>query len=246
MDGRNTTNTIFEGQDKIKLVTHCRDKRKIFEQYILQEYLLYKIYNLFTDFSFRVRLVHITYIDTEGKFKPIKKYGFFIENANDMAERNGGTITKIKNLPQTKTNYDLMTLLCVFQYFVGNTDWSVPALHNIKLIQPDIPFQAPAAVPYDFDFCGVINTFYASPDTLLDILSVKKRLFRSSCRTIEELQKVFDCFVDHKDEIHNLYYDLGLIEEKYINNTIRYYDRFYSIISKPRLIRKEFIRSCIE
>jgi len=39
----NTTvlNTIFEGQDKIKLVTHCRTRPGRYEQNVLKEYLAY-------------------------------------------------------------------------------------------------------------------------------------------------------------------------------------------------------------
>ena len=240
---KNSINTIFAGQDKLKMVIHCQDKRKIYEQYLLQEYLIYKIYNLFTEMSFRVRLALITYVDTKGKYKPITKYAFFIEDEDTMAVRNGCRITKIKNLPQTKTNQQKMTLFYVFQYFIGNTDWSVSALHNVKLIQLDNFYGPPIAVPYDFDFSGVINPHYALPDPILPISSITERLFRS-CRTSKELASIFAHFIEYKDEIYALYKNLSPLEEKYINKALKYYDKFYEIINNPKAVKKKFSIYC--
>ena len=54
---------IFAGQDRLKLVTHCNSS-KIFNQYVLQEYLTYKHYSVLTDYSFLVRLLKVTYVDS--------------------------------------------------------------------------------------------------------------------------------------------------------------------------------------
>ena len=47
--------TVFDGQNGIKLVSHCRDRADD-EQNVIEEYLVYRSYNLLTDESFRVRL----------------------------------------------------------------------------------------------------------------------------------------------------------------------------------------------
>ena len=63
--------TVFDGQDKLKLVTHCHDW-DTFEQNVLEEYLAYRIYNQLTDVSFRVQLVEITYLDSRGVLRVLQ------------------------------------------------------------------------------------------------------------------------------------------------------------------------------
>ena len=61
-----TAGTVFEGQNKLKLVTHCRNYDRG-EQDMLEEYLTYRLFNALTDASFRVRLLRIRYVDTDGR-----------------------------------------------------------------------------------------------------------------------------------------------------------------------------------
>ena len=89
--GTGTEGTLFHGQDKIKLVSHCRN-RDNFEQNLLEEYLAYRIYNLLTDISFRVRLARITYVDSMGNADPVTRMAFLIEDEDAMADRLGAWI----------------------------------------------------------------------------------------------------------------------------------------------------------
>ena len=242
---KKTKNTIFHQQDKVKLVTHCKEKQKSYEQWLLEEYLIYKVYNLFSEFSIKARLAQITYIDTEGKLNPVTKHGFFIESEDMMAERNDGKIMKNKKIPPNYCNYQKFTLFCIFQYMIGNTDWGVRALHNVILVKLNNPLLiAPVAIPYDFDFSGIINAFYATPDPVLPIVDVSDRLWRCSCRTIEELSDHFSSFNEHKDEIYALYGNLKPLEEKYKNLSFKYYDKFYETINNPKKIERAIIRGC--
>ncbi|UCG27480.1 MAG: hypothetical protein JSV24_10985 [Bacteroidales bacterium] len=233
-------NTIFDKMNDVKLVTHCQ-KRNLYENYVLQEYLIYKIYNLLTDLSFRVRLARITYVDTSGRLKTDTKFGFFIEPTGKMAKRNGGRELELKGLALNHINHPMINLFTVFQYFIANTDWSVRVLHNIKLVSLlTEPMAFP--VPYDFDFCGAINTYYAAPDPVLNIRSVRNRLFRSNCRKLEELESTFEIFREKKDQIYNLYLDFPYLEEKQKRDILKYYDEFYETLDNPRAARKAFER----
>ena len=62
-DDATTRGTLFEGQAMLPLTTHCRDSSS-YEQYVLKEYLAYRVYNLLTDKSLRVRLARVSYRDT--------------------------------------------------------------------------------------------------------------------------------------------------------------------------------------
>ena len=52
-----------------------------------------------------------------------------------MAARNNAGLMKIEKLSQRSTERMHMTTVAVFNYMIGNTDWSVPGQHNIKLIK---------------------------------------------------------------------------------------------------------------
>ena len=233
--------TVFEGQNKLKLVTHCNTNNKEFEQYVLQEYLAYRLYNILTEKSFRVRLAKITYIDQADRQKSIVKYGFFIEDTDDMAGRNGCRKVNLQNIPLDYTDYFYQTLVAVYQYMIGNTDWSTIYTHNIRLImeKPDL---RPVPVPYDFDWCGMVNPVYAVPSYKLGIKTVEDRLFRGYERPIDDFKRVFEYIESRKDEIYGLYMDSPLSEVQK-NRSISYLDEFFTIIADDELIRREFVEA---
>jgi hypothetical protein len=163
--------TIFSDYEKLKLVLPCQ-KNKRYEQYVLLEYLAYKIYNILTEYSFRVQLVKLRLEDLEKKKPDYSMYAFLIEPVKSLAKRNNAKELEVKNIHPNLTDQKLMNQLALFQYLIGNTDWSVKALHNIKLLSRD-SLQKPVAVPYDFDFSGLVNATYASPAEHLPILFVR-------------------------------------------------------------------------
>ena len=238
---KRTADTEFEGQDKIKLVTHCNSRKEVYEQYILQEYLVYKSYNLITEKSFKVRLARITYSDINGAVAPVNKIAFFIESTSSMANRIGGEELEIKNIHNDRTDYEAINLLSVFQYMIGNTDWSVPNLHNIKLISIDIT-QPPVAVPYDFDWSGMVNTNYAEPAQMLGLTTVRERIFRGYARTEDELNATFEVFNEQKEAIFDLYRNCELLDEKQKKLSLSYLDEFYKTIGKEKAVFHVFIR----
>ncbi len=129
--------------------------------------------------SFRVRLLHITYKDNKQKAKSYSQYAFLIEDANDMAERNNCKEFKKAPFSQGPPNRLQMTLVDVFEYMIGNTDWSLANYHNIKLMVPKADsLTRPFVVPYDFDFTGVVDAAYAIPDGQFGNTTVKERVYR--------------------------------------------------------------------
>lgn len=241
-DKKNTLNTLLQGHKDLKLVTHCRKKWNIYENYLLKEYLLYRIYNYITDFSYKVRLLKVTYRDIKGEVDPFTRFGFFIEGTKKMAERNSAVEIETKGIRKEITGYDISNLFFLFQYMIGNTDWSIPGLHNVKILAVGKSKYVP--IPYDFDFSGVIGTSYALPDTLLPIESVRQRCWRGPGRTQEELAPVFEIFNEKKEEIYTMYRNFSHLNERQINNILKYYDKFYVIINNPRKIKREFGQTC--
>ena len=148
----------------LKLVSQCSNAAYS-ETYLLDEFLVYKLYNLLTNMSFRVRLVNLNIVDSSGKKKPINEYAFFLEDDKDLAKRNNCKDWKEGSVHGQVVDRHQMIITSVFEYMIGNTDWSVLAAHNINLLLSKTDsFQHLYPVPYDFDYSGLVNTTYAVPD----------------------------------------------------------------------------------
>jgi len=243
-DKAQAARTIFAHTgSSLKLTVQCRGGRGN-QNYVLEEYLIYRVYNLLTERSFRARLARVTYVDAQGKHPPDMRYAFFVEDDDRMARRAKADVLEQKGVSQNDVDPEQMTLVAVFQYMIGNTDFAVSALHNIVLIRDSTGVVYP--VPYDFDWSGVIMPPYALPDPSLGIATVRQRIYRAVCRRPEELAPVFAKFNAQKDAIYALYRGLESegLEPKRIAQALDYYDQFYKIINDPGAIRREFTRTC--
>ena len=240
-----TKGTLLQGIDKPKLVNFCKDTDD-HEQYILQEAQLYRIYNLLTPASHRMRLLRMTYADSASGKVHAKRFAILLEEPETMAARNGGPIMDLKGaLPEDLDPYH-DALAPLFQYFIGNTDWSIYALHNMELVSLVTGNFIPVA--YDFDFAGAINSPYASVDPKLSIQKVRQRLYRGYCVPQEEWEKAYKTFNERKDAIYALYSDdLGkLMKPRIVEETLKYYDDFYKTINDAKRARKEISEDCVK
>jgi hypothetical protein len=233
--------TLFAHQGSLKLVVQCRGNRT-YANYLLEEYLIYRVSNLLTPLSFRARLARVTYVDSNGRNTPATRYAFFLEDDDRMARRNHMQVFEQKGIHQEETDFEQMGLLALFQYLIGNTDWSVAALHNIVLVRDSLGILFP--VPYDFDWSGVISPPYAQPDPRLGIRTVRDRTYRGACRTADDFAPLFAQFNAAKDSIYALYRGQPDLEPKRVEQALGYYDEFYRTINEPRRAKRELIDAC--
>jgi len=239
-----TDNIFIQEDNELKLVTHCKNTT-LFEQYVLKEYLCYKMYNLLTDYSYRVRLLKIHYIDIKGKKKDVIKYGFIIESNNSLENRFDAYQIKMKGIKIDQTDYDIIHIMTVFQYMIGNTDWSVPSLHNIKLFKTKDPLKFnPLAVPYDFDYSGMVNAVYAIPHENLSIKTVRQRLYMGYCIPEDDLMKVLELFKQNKENFYALVNNFKLLDKNHKDEMLEYLNEFFSIIEKPYNVKAHIIEFC--
>ncbi len=242
---KNVTNSngLFSGQDKLKMVVPCNPNSEKHQECLYLEYLVYQTYELVTSASYKTRLVNITLIDSLNLKQKRSFTGFFVEEDDQLASRNDGKILKFKRYHPGNVNREHMTLMSVFQYMIGNTDWSVDASHNIELlfIQDNA---VPLVVPYDFDWAGIVNASYAVPAEVLNIKSVRQRVFRGFERSIDEYTPVIKLFNDRKEEIYKLYSNCSYLTEKTKIATFKYLDDFYEIINNPKSVEREFVKNC--
>lgn len=241
--------TIFEGQRSLRLVTHCR-RAPQYEQGILLEFLSYRIYNAITDASLRVRLAAIRYVDTsDEKERPLERLGFFIEDVDAAARRLDGKRLEVRRIPREKLDAALLNQYEVFQYMIGNTDFSPvgtaeekPCCHNSVLIARK--GSRPFAIPYDFDRSGLVNAPYATPHPDLSIERVTQRLYRGSCVALPELPKTFARLRDRRSSIENLFDSQPELDSRNRGRAQRYIGQFYKQLEKPDRLTKRFKKAC--
>jgi hypothetical protein len=189
--------------------------------------------------------MRITYKDSKGKKKPFTQYAFVVEDVDAMAKRNGCKEWKNGVGSYEALDRDQMTLLTVFEYMIGNTDWGLKANednHNLRLIyQKKDSASKPYAVPLDFDHSGLVNANYASPNPLLGIESVVQRVYRGFPRTIIELQRVFQVFNGQREKINALIRDFQPLAAHHKKEMITYLDGFYKTINKEKEVQSIFI-----
>jgi hypothetical protein len=233
--------TVFEGHKALKLGTHCRDQNN-YEQYVLREYAVYQMFNLLTPRSFRARLGMARYVDAK-KDKPVEaKTALFLEDDDDVARRLEGRASDQLGVPFRGTDLPTTTLMTLFEYMIGNTDMSITGLHNVRLVQ--IPAGTRFPIPYDFDYSGVVNAQYAVADPRLGIKSVRERVYRGPCRTVEEFEEFFARFRAVRPAIVDVYNSVPNLNARYIRQAQEYLDEFYRIIDRPESVRRAFIDKC--
>lgn len=235
-------NTPFAGQSGIKVGTHCQNGDERFDRYTRREYLAYRVFNQVTPLSFRARLARGTYIDSASGKTVATHVAMFIENEDDLARRAGGKIAELRGALFDDLQADQLLAMSLFQYAIGNTDFSLYALHNTRLLQ--VPVGPPIPLAYDFDFSGLVGAHYATPDPRMGIRRVQDRRFRGPCRPADQYLVAARRFLDNKAVI------LGEIErvpgmtadeQKEVRE---YLQSFFAVLENPGRFKREVLDAC--
>ena len=245
-----TAQSIFEGQNLLKLVTHCRQNSAA-QSDTLREYAAYRIFNLISEVSYRVRLLHITYTDTDGRLKEdmFERYGFLIESASALADRVGGQPAYVTGVSRSSLDSQQAAAVYVFQYLIGNTDWSLvtadeddTCCHNGDLF--DIG-SGRYYVPYDFDLSGLVNARYARPDPSLRISSVTKRRYRGYCISTDAVKGALSAIRARRVDILDLTSQLSGLSQKDIEGMTKYIKQFFVRTDDEDKTVQSFDRACL-
>lgn len=212
--------------NKLKLVSHCLDDRNAGQENLLKEYLAYKLYQELTDQSYRVQLVRINYEDTKGKVSRVKRYAIILEDTDEMSERLGGEECDCLNPQKEQLDQRLEGIHAMFQYMIGNEDWSISMNRNLKMVKP-LDGQAWKPVPYDFDFSGLVNASYALPNTQLGLNSIQDRLYLGMPVGDTELEYLFSYFRSKKEALLQIVEDCKSLSRSGRNEVIDYLESFY-------------------
>lgn len=200
--------TIFEGNKKLKVVLPCLEGRNG-NDYVLKEYLAYKLYEDISPYHFKTRLVDLEFLEEKGqRIKEHSIQGFLIEDIDNVAERvNGKQIKRVIHPLQHDAVYAVENAF--FEYMIGNTDYSARVQHNQRLLFVNDKI---VSVPYDFDMSGLVNTHYATVSNIQNIPakieSVTERAYKGYERDEAVFRAVRQTYLDQKDELFNIIDDL--------------------------------------
>ena len=244
-----TDGTLFDKQDKLKLVTHCKDRSERYEQALLREYLAYRILNQLTDISFRVRLLRITYEYTDAEKPPKVVYGFVVEHKDRLEKRTGLKVLEIESTDVRALQPRYLNLVSVFHFLIGNTDFSPIAgakeacCHNHVLLgrEGDLAY----SVPYDFDQAGLVNAPYAEANPRFKLRSVRQRHYRGRCQNNQLLDETLEEYRQQRGAILQLPEDQVGLTDGTRQALGKYLEQFYEVIDSPKTLNRKLVRKCI-
>ena len=234
--------TVFARQEALKLVVQCVGGGDD-DQYLLKEYLAYRLFNLVTHNSFRARLATVTYVDRATGQTTGTRSAMFVEDVNDVAKRMEGRSVEVPRLLFTDVHPETLMPMMLFQYMIGNTDFSIFALHNVRLVQR--PDKSLHPVPYDFDSSGLVRAPYASPDRALMIPTVRDRLYRGPCLRQEYVEPHVADLVAKKDLLLALPDAIPGLSRDSRDDARSYLTGFFASIKTARDVRRLFVE-CAE
>jgi hypothetical protein len=242
--------TLFDGQDKLKLVTHCKSKSKRSVQFLLREYAAYRMFNALTDLSFRVRLLRVTWENTERPGEVFEAPAFLIESEERLAKRVGLPYAALPSAGTDTLDPSYTNLSSLFHYFIGNTDYSPVAgpkgkdcCHNSTLFGALEDGLFP--VPYDFDMSGMVNADYASPNPRFSIRDVQSRLYRGRCPFNAHVVDSIAVFDLHRDALYGVLESVDGLADWSRRDMSRFMDKFYETTGDPDEVREHITGSCV-
>lgn len=233
----------LEIHDEFKLVTHCQETEWT-QAVIMREYLIYQLYNVMTPYSFKAKLVNITYKNTGSSFKKTKNIGIIIEDPEAMAQRNqcntlSQRVIKLDSLQRAQEK-----IASVFQFMIGNADWSYAMARNTELIQMKDGQIIP--VPYDFDYAGLVKAPYARANAALGQISVLDRVYLGSATKYEELEECFHFFQSKKEELLNTLSDFKGLDFVSENEMRIYLNDFFNLIENRKRVENEMLKRVLK
>jgi len=240
--------TLFAHQDKLKLVTHCQDAIE-YQNNVVREYLAYRIFNILTNESFRVRVLRITYVDTDKKNRETVSYGFFIESKDQLGQRIHATPVELKRVfvPDLQPAFANRTSL--FHYFLGNTDYSQIyaetgdyCCHNQVLFSnvDGLYF----SIPYDFDMSDFVGAEHSSPSSQFAASRPRRSSYQGWCANNAQLPASVKSFDEKRGEIDELINTTELLSNTKRKSLLRFIDKFYKSVKSAKEIEKNIVKNC--
>ena len=126
-----------------------------------------------------------------------------VEDEEETCARLHGKLVEQYGLPADSMLMDQAGLVAMFEYMVGNTDWDIPMMRNVRLIQSGESGKV-AIVPYDFDFSGFVSAPYASPSSESGLRTVRDRFLMANGISQESLKRAVQVLRACKKDFYDM------------------------------------------
>ena len=249
-DEAQAAGTVFAGQRNLKLVTQCKADRK-YRDYVRLEQRIYEAYGLLTPVAFRTRSLAVTFVDSAERMTPLSGPAFLIEDDGDMAKRNGLRKRKVPSLTAADVDPAQVAVLELFQFMIGNTDWSVhlpmdgkdECCHNIEVLGPRQGERPFTLVPFDFDQTGMVDAEYAAVTPGIGVRRVRQRIYRGLCSRNAEVPAAIQRFQELRPRIEQAFQGRGLGDFA-TRRAASYLGSFFEILSDPAQVQERIYGYC--
>jgi len=231
---------LYPGCDKLKLVTHCNDTEDS-DQVLMKEFWSYRLYNQITPQSFKVFPLRITYVNENQPDDRIERYGFIIENNEEMALRQKGEIVERFGTTPDKLDRQSYHNTLMFQYMIGNVDWNILFNRNIKFVQTKKDSQL-IVVPYDFDYSGLVKAPHARLNPDLNQKKLEDRFCLGHFSSQEELMQTVRDFKTQQGMGFQCFKDCRILDRSFKKKMDKYLKSFYAILEDEKKLRKIFLQ----
>lgn len=222
-----------------KIVLPC-ERASDYHQFLLKEYLAYKIWELLSPHALRT---HLTEVHLVNGSKSQTMTGFILEDAEEIADRLHANEYKAMKVHVRTLDEQQFLTMCLFQFMIGNTDWFVSNQHNIIFLgSTDKVSLTP--VPYDFDYAGLVDSPYAVHHKTIDLSSVTLRYYQGNCHSEEDVMKVLDVFFKRKEEILALPWNIPGLTDRSRKEATKYLEEFYEIVEDPGKLKNQILKAC--
>jgi hypothetical protein len=225
--------------NEFKLVTHCLNDETVSKEMIMREYLIYKLYNQLTPYSFRVQLVNVTYQHEQKESEKFTRWGILIEDSDNLARRNKSKIVSRMGIPLDSLHAGQEKIASTFQYMIGNCDWSYIMARNTEFIQLNDGQIVP--VPYDFDYSGLVNAPYARYDPSLGQTSVRDRIYMGFAPSAKDLKSTFSHYKTQKKALFKKINDFPFLSSEVKKDMRQYLQGFYATIENDDQFEATFL-----
>lgn len=232
----------FKPHNEWDLVQHCHDGDQ-FDQYLLREYLAYRLYAILSPASFQTQLIRLHSITPENHAAHKSAICFLVENPEELVERLGGRRNKTPTISQHSIDHQSLLRVSLFQYMIGNTDWFITNRHNLEFIGlPGVPRLV--SIPYDFDYSGLVGTPYSAHHESLKLISTSSRYYQGKCEPAEDVRRTVEEFVTRKELLLSVIQVIPGFDERSIRHASDYLNDFFLIIENPRKLETHILKHC--
>lgn len=245
--------SLLQGQNRLKLVTRCRNGAN-YEQLTVLEYTAYRLYNVLTPYSFRVRPARVTYRDSAGRRREETQFNFLIEDVDDVAARNRHVALEVlaDEVRSSQLSAEQSAIVGLYQYMIANLDWDMVSghageecCHNGKLLaRSETSRENVIPIPYDFDYSGFVNAPYAIPPEGLGVANVRTRYYRGLCRHNDQLPAAIELFRSRRDQLFAVIDGETRLTDARRRSARQFLEAFFEVLDNPERVQRQLVDRC--